>query len=748
MKAVKVSPHIRIAVLTTAALLFATPSLAQDVTRPGDAIIGSSINHPGGEAPQFVIDNSAASKYLNFDELNTGFTVTPTGAGIVRALCIITANDSPERDPTSFTLEGSDDGVNFTQFASGTLTPNTARFSIAQTSFANATSYVTYRVLFPTVRNAAAANSMQVAEVQLSTNLNVLSAGDPFVTTLPPGASSIATETAANLFDTRLSTKFGITGGDLGPTTVDVIPGAGSSTVSGIEIYGGNDDLAFPNRTPSSITLSGSNDGVNYVQLFTSPVDQVTANYQSRQFEFSNSTSYSRYRIQFGASIANYTQIGEIRLMGTLLSSPPSNDTCAAATNVVAGATSGNNFNATGSITSPCGNNDTLDVFYNYRAPNSGPVEINTFGPGDLDTTLSITDGCAGSVIACNDNARGGKSRISFNAIANRNYKIRVAGHNASTGGFTMNIIENPVTHNDVSVSLACNFNGMVHNGEAGLPDELNGYRGISDRGLVVSGAVGAIDVGLEGLTGIPYTVVTAANQLDMIHIGDRNQVDNFNHSFDFDVDFDEIGIQPSWLPDSNQTGPQTSNCSATMGADTQIGLLYNASNNGNNFDVTLGFASGDPVTVRLNAPDWFGEQQPTPPGPGVAQQTMLNTYFGAQEVDMGTEGTPLNVVESIITTASLGLAGSDVLNRQLTSITFSNADTTVSGIGIYAVTIRDAGASCPADFNGDTVVDFFDYLDFVQAFSANEPIADFNGDTVIDFFDYLDFVQAFSAGC
>jgi hypothetical protein len=55
---------------------------------------------------------------------------------------------------------------------------------------------------------------------------------------------------------------------------------------------------------------------------------------------------------------------------------------------------------------------------------------------------------------------------------------------------------------------------------------------------------------------------------------------------------------------------------------------------------------------------------------------------------------------------------------------------------------------SCAADFNADTVVDFFDYLDFVAAFSAGGAGADFNGDTTIDFFDYLDFVAAFSSGC
>ncbi len=55
---------------------------------------------------------------------------------------------------------------------------------------------------------------------------------------------------------------------------------------------------------------------------------------------------------------------------------------------------------------------------------------------------------------------------------------------------------------------------------------------------------------------------------------------------------------------------------------------------------------------------------------------------------------------------------------------------------------------TCSADFNNDGELDFFDYLDFVDAFSANLPGADFNNDSVIDFFDYLDFVDAFSIGC
>ena len=55
---------------------------------------------------------------------------------------------------------------------------------------------------------------------------------------------------------------------------------------------------------------------------------------------------------------------------------------------------------------------------------------------------------------------------------------------------------------------------------------------------------------------------------------------------------------------------------------------------------------------------------------------------------------------------------------------------------------------SCKADFNCDGSVDFFDYLDFVDAFSSSSEFADFNEDGTIDFFDYLDFVDAFSTGC
>jgi hypothetical protein len=59
---------------------------------------------------------------------------------------------------------------------------------------------------------------------------------------------------------------------------------------------------------------------------------------------------------------------------------------------------------------------------------------------------------------------------------------------------------------------------------------------------------------------------------------------------------------------------------------------------------------------------------------------------------------------------------------------------------------------ACPADFNQDSFVDFFDYSDFVACFEgagcADGTSADFNRDGFVDFFDYTDFVTAFETGC
>ena len=100
---------------------------------------------------------------------------------------------------------------------------------------------------------------------------------------------------------------------------------------------------------------------------------------------------------------------------------------------------------------------------------------------------------------------------------------------------------------------------------------------------------------------------------------------------------------------------------------------------------------------------------------------------------------TPFNVVR-----APDGGHGGDLQPARWDTLNVTNF---AYSVALTGACYFEAGG-CVADFNGDTIVDFFDYLDFVDAFSANDPSADFNADTVIDFFDYLDFVDAFSSGC
>lgn len=50
------------------------------------------------------------------------------------------------------------------------------------------------------------------------------------------------------------------------------------------------------------------------------------------------------------------------------------------------------------------------------------------------------------------------------------------------------------------------------------------------------------------------------------------------------------------------------------------------------------------------------------------------------------------------------------------------------------------------ADRNGDGVVDFGDYLDFLNAFDAGDLSADYTDDCVVDFSDYLEFLNLFNS--
>lgn len=140
-------------------------SSLEEIGLEGAVIEPTSSNSPLEEEVDKAIDGDLATKYLNFDKLNAGFTVTPRDSvSVVSGLRLTSANDVPGRDPTSYALEGSNDGENFTAIAAGPLPTFPDRFVSLVVDFSNEIPYVHYRLLFPTIRDTNAA-AVQIAEV-------------------------------------------------------------------------------------------------------------------------------------------------------------------------------------------------------------------------------------------------------------------------------------------------------------------------------------------------------------------------------------------------------------------------------------------------------------------------------------------------------------------------------------------------------------------------------------------------------
>lgn len=159
-----------------------------DVTSANDVVQGvpddegtdmATFGWPPAEAPALAIDNDVETKFLHFrgDVEPTGIRVTPAvGATVVTELALTTANDAPERDPVSFEVYGSNDGIDgpYELIAAGDVVDFAGeeawpRFTKNATPivFENDVAYTSYQVLFPMVRDPEAANSMQIAEIEL-----------------------------------------------------------------------------------------------------------------------------------------------------------------------------------------------------------------------------------------------------------------------------------------------------------------------------------------------------------------------------------------------------------------------------------------------------------------------------------------------------------------------------------------------------------------------------------------------------
>ena len=333
--------------------------LPGDVTQPGDALIASSDNNPGSERVPNAIDNQP-TKYLNFDSGRdgepdgyspSGFVVTPAvGRTVLFGLTMQSANDSPNRDPQSIRLEGSnDESPNWEEGSWEVVYENDAieawvdlfpgddRFQTQTFIFENQKPFAHYRwSVLSTQSEGANGCCMQIAEVELlgrSAPVDVTQPGDPLIASSDNNPGS---ERVPNAIDNQPTKYLNFdTGRDgepegLAPSGFVVSPSVGATTIIGVSLQSANDS---PNRDPRNFQIHGSNDAApgwdsgNWTLLYEN--DAVESweerfpddnRFQTQEFFFSNSTAYSHYRytvLETQSDGANgcCTQIAEVEFL-------------------------------------------------------------------------------------------------------------------------------------------------------------------------------------------------------------------------------------------------------------------------------------------------------------------------------------------------------------------------------------------------------------------------------------------------
>lgn len=361
------------------AVQFGGPASAVTLFGPGDDIIAIDVDvvfpssYPGAEAPINTTDQNVATKYLNFGAAGTGFIVTPSGgSSTVQSLQLTSGNDAPERDPATYDLYGTNDAIcsgdnsggdceSWTLISSGSagldVDPGRSMNGTVQ-DFVNGTAYSSYKMIFPTLRDAGTANSMQVTDVQLFTGsggggAGILGGFVPHtalaVTDNPAGGQSSypdPNEAPDKAIDGDLGTKylnFANTNSGFIVNRADGLP----TIVESLTFTTGND---APGRDPLKFDLYGTNDPVTSADNSLGDSENWTlivadastgledffdmGDMNERRGEtgaaqaVANSTAYAAHRIVFselrGGAGEGIMQVGEVLFEGTVVPEPSS----------------------------------------------------------------------------------------------------------------------------------------------------------------------------------------------------------------------------------------------------------------------------------------------------------------------------------------------------------------------------------------------------------------------------------------
>lgn len=383
------------------------------------SVTPTSTNSPPGETAEYAIDGDPSTKYLNFDRANAGFTIKLQSAQVLQGIKFTTANDFEARDPSKYSLFGSNDGVNWTTIVNAeSISLSSGRYTQSSMyTIANTNPYFYYFITFPDIKASAqysdiiacglACDSVQIGDVEFIYD-------STFVFTAPTdtGNGTIANPGTAGSVSS-LPTPV------VGPQAVTVASGGTGSNASGATVLTvTNSGIYVNNGTAGDITNSGdfTNTGltgsVNNTGTFTNSVTGVTGDV-TNSGTFTNDGTTGNVVNQPGGTFTNNGTTGTVE-NGLYTGVFVNNGTTSSVinrgtfTNNASGTTGNvnnsetfNNYGQTGSVNNSgtfnnqAGGTVTELSYNNHQVHNHGTIGSVTYQGGGL---TNYADGTIGSI--------------------------------------------------------------------------------------------------------------------------------------------------------------------------------------------------------------------------------------------------------------------------------------------------------------------------------------------------------------
>ena len=256
----------------------------------------------------------------------------------------------------------------------------------------------------------------------------------------------------------------------------------------------------------------------------SSPVDDGTGAAGNNLFDGWNDGGGDDARLIINASLWLATASG---------TSPPANDNFAGAITLSGSSTSagGTNSNATKETGEPNhgGNAGGKSVWWNWTAPSSGDVVIDTSG-SNFDTLLGVYTGNAvdSLVLIAGDNDGGPNltSRVAFSATAGVVYQIAVDGTDGASGNIQLNLVLTQPSFPGPGTIASWDFdttpygNPLSASAGAGSIDfsgwggAITNFNGVTGQALALQGTAGngtyiEIDFSMTGYQGLNVSFAT-----------------------------------------------------------------------------------------------------------------------------------------------------------------------------------------------------------------------------------------------